>query len=284
MAKKPVINDDIRRMYSYLTNELGNDVGAAAIMGCLFWRSGIDPKYLDPKWRRKNDGISVDEYLKITKENDFARDGAGFGIARWKTWTAKTNLVNYAKQSRKPLDDFEMQMEFLWDDLNGHIRYEFTRKQLKTSKNLSDNCYVFLKDYIEPKVTEDKLEEIAHKAGDYGAFYQHELYVKPEKKEDYFEKNERVPRHYAFIMAPTVIIRKRPRFLSRSIARPAVYEERYPFIEYSEDCKWIAILVCGKDGKPAIGWIRDKDCLVMTEIVSKADKIQTDRAIREALG
>ena len=81
---------------------------------------------------------------------NFAHDGAGYGLAQW-TWPArKKNLLKFAKAQGKSIDDLQMQMEFLWQELQGY------------SKAVSD---VILLDFEKPA---DKSDDVKNRRARFG--------------------------------------------------------------------------------------------------------------------
>lgn len=80
--------------------------------------------------------------------NNFVRDSAGYGLAQWTYWSRKQNLLNFAKERNASIGDLEMQLEFLWKELNG---YKSVLNTLMSAKSVKEASDVVLTKYEKPK-------------------------------------------------------------------------------------------------------------------------------------
>jgi len=64
-------------------------------------------------------GYSDEDYLTAVESGavDFVRDSRGFGLCQWTYWTRKRELLAYARETGRPLDDEAMQVEFCLKEL-----------------------------------------------------------------------------------------------------------------------------------------------------------------------
>ena len=120
------------KIWNYLKSKGLNDFGVSGLMGNLYAESGLNPKNLQNTGNTKL-GMTDDEYV-IAVDNEiytnFVKDSQGFGIAQWTYWSRKQNLLNYAKSICKSIGDLEMQLDFLYKELN-----EGYKSVLNTLKN-----------------------------------------------------------------------------------------------------------------------------------------------------
>lgn len=106
--------------------------GAAAVIGNLSAESGVDPSNVQDV----KGGPSDDEYLQgiesgtIDRET-FATDGLGFGIAQWTEPGRKRALWDFAAERGVPINDLNMQVDFLLQELGENYRglYEYLREE-----------------------------------------------------------------------------------------------------------------------------------------------------------
>ena len=104
-----------QKIWNYLSKAIGNDYGAAGLMGNLYAESGLSSIAMENAYKPKI-GLNDETYTKAVDNNSYAnfvRDSVGYGLAQWTFWSLKQNLLNYAKQKGTSIGDLEMQLEFL---------------------------------------------------------------------------------------------------------------------------------------------------------------------------
>ncbi|ORX73415.1 hypothetical protein BCR32DRAFT_100678, partial [Anaeromyces robustus] len=108
-------------IWDFLISKIKNQMGVAALMGNLYGESAINPHILE-----FGDGesytMSVDSG-NYTKE-EFINDRNGYGIAQWTYPSRKEKLYNYAKELKTSIGDMDMQLEFIWKELNENSNYK----------------------------------------------------------------------------------------------------------------------------------------------------------------
>lgn len=107
------------KIWSYLKAKGLTDAGAAGLMGNLYAESGLCPTNLQNNFETKL-CMTDDEYTQRVDTGsytNFARDGAGYGLAQWTYHTRKAALLEYAKVCKRSIGDLEMQLDFLLHEL-----------------------------------------------------------------------------------------------------------------------------------------------------------------------
>lgn len=113
-----------QRIWDYLKSKGLNDYGCAGLLGNLYAESALNPQNLQNTF---NHALSMtDEEYTCAVDNgtyqNFVRDGAGFGICQWTYRSRKQNLLNFAQAAGKSIGDLDMQLDFLWKELNEGYR------------------------------------------------------------------------------------------------------------------------------------------------------------------
>ena len=141
-------NDEI--IWDFFKSKGLNDFAVAGLMGNLKAESNLRPDNLqnsfegrlgsDAEYVKK---IDSGRYSKIS----FANDHAGFGLAQWTWHTRKEALYDYAKSQGKSIADLVMQLEFLWNELQGYTQLMRT---LKNTNSIYDSSTAVLTQYEKP--------------------------------------------------------------------------------------------------------------------------------------
>ena len=113
-----------QRIWNYLKSKGLNDFGVAGLMGNLYAESALNPKNLQQTFEKKlgyTDATYTESVDNGTYTN-FVKDSAGYGICQWTYWSRKQNLLNFAQAAGKSIGDLDMQLDFLWKELNDGYR------------------------------------------------------------------------------------------------------------------------------------------------------------------
>ena len=146
-----------KTIYDFLLSKIGNEIGVCALMGNLYVESKLDPGLLEgTKARSMN--ITSEEYRDRVDHGEisidqFAHDGAGYGLAQWTYWSRKEALYKFAKQCGTSISNLEMQLEYLWKELQG---YKPVITALKEASNLRVASDIVCLKYEKPKATSEK--------------------------------------------------------------------------------------------------------------------------------
>lgn len=96
---------------------------------------------------------------------NFVKDSAGYGLAQWTYWSRKQALLNHAKQAGVSIADLNMQLGFLWEELQGYTAVMDTLKKAGSVRAASD---AVLTGYEKPA---DQSETAKKKRAEYGEGY-----------------------------------------------------------------------------------------------------------------
>ena len=107
------------KVWSYLKAKGLTDAGAAGLMGNLYAESGLCPTNLQNSYESKLCMTDAEYTRRVDSGSytNFARDGAGYGLAQWTYHTRKAALLEYARVCRCSIGDLEMQLDFLLHEL-----------------------------------------------------------------------------------------------------------------------------------------------------------------------
>lgn len=153
------INETAKRVWDSIYCAIPNANGVAALLGNLYFKSGMDPKAVksngasDISCEKYTDG--VDNGLISNKK--FAFDGIEYGLCGWKDWTRKLSMYNLAKKMGKSIGDPEFQAFFILDELNG-VTYGPVKRYLTRTKDGIAAAHYIAQNYIRHKnISIDKL-------------------------------------------------------------------------------------------------------------------------------
>lgn len=144
-------------IWNYLMGKINNQYGVAALMGNLFVESRLNPRLLQGTYATKlgmtNDTYtSAVDYGTYSSEN-FINDKAGYGLAQWTYWSRKKSLYDYAKSNGKSIGDLNMQLDFLWSEIQ---LYKTVVESMKTGKSVREISDVICKRYLKPANQSEK--------------------------------------------------------------------------------------------------------------------------------
>ena len=159
-------------IWDFLYDKLKNPYGTAALMGNLFVESKLKSVYLQSSYSKKL-GLSSEEYtLNVDNGSytNFVQDKAGYGLAQWTYWSRKEKLFNFAKSQNKSVGDLEMQLNYLWTELQG---YKTVMNALLNAKSIREASDVVVKRYENPEHQE---EEYLENRAEYGRQFYNQFY------------------------------------------------------------------------------------------------------------
>ena len=137
------------KIWNFLIEKMKNPYGVAGLMGNLFAESSLRPNNLISTFNSKL-GMSDEEYTKAVDSGTYTKfvsDSAGYGLAQWTFSSRKQDLLNYAKEHNKSIGDLEMQLNFLWLEIQ---KYKTVINTLLTADNLKDASNIVLTRYERP--------------------------------------------------------------------------------------------------------------------------------------
>lgn len=155
------------KIWNYLKSKGLNDYGIAGLMGNLHAESGLIPTNLQNSYEKKL-GFTDITYTNAVDNgtyNNFVKDSAGYGLAQWTYWSRKQNLLDFAKAKKTSIGDLEIQLDFLWKEIQGYTTVFNTLKNATSVREASD---VVLLEYERPA---DQSEAVQIRRADYGETY-----------------------------------------------------------------------------------------------------------------
>lgn len=138
-----------KKIWDFLKSKGLNDFAVAGIMGNLRAESALSPINLQNSFEKKlgyNDKTYTQAVDKGTY-NNFIHDGAGYGLAQWTYYSRKQGLLMYARSQNKSIGDLQMQLEFLWKEMQN---YTTMMSELKSANTIRDASNSFLFRFERP--------------------------------------------------------------------------------------------------------------------------------------
>lgn len=130
-----------KQIWDFLKSKGLNDFAVAGIMGNLRAESALSSINLQNSFEKKL-GYNDATYTQAVDNgayNNFVNDGAGYGLAQWTYHTRKANLLAYAKSKGVSIGNLQMQLEFLWKEMQNYTTMNMELKSAKTIKDASDS-------------------------------------------------------------------------------------------------------------------------------------------------
>ena len=134
-------------------------------MGNLFAESSLNPKCANGV---KKLGLTNDEYTSIVdahKNDNFVTDGIAYGLVQWCYKTRKQGLLELAKEQNKSVGDINLQLDYMWSELQ---KYKTVLKALYNAKNVREASDIVMLKYEKPA---NKSEEAKKKRASHGEKY-----------------------------------------------------------------------------------------------------------------
>lgn len=151
-------------VWGILYNEIKNPYGVAGLMGNLKAESSMNP--LCKTGGNKNEkGVDYAEKIDLNKisDHEFAHDGVAFGLAQWRYWSRKEQLLIFAKECGCLIGDLEMQVAFLLKEIKTYKTVWETLLYAPTVKEASD---IVMERYEKPGNISEAAKEKRAKYGE----------------------------------------------------------------------------------------------------------------------
>lgn len=139
-----------RTIWLFLVDKLGNEFGAAGLMGNLKAESGLISTNLQNSFQNAL-GFSDLTYTKAVDDGtytNFEQDKAGYGLAQWTYWSRKRDLLNYARKTCRSIGDETTQLEFLMQELQKSFKAVWNT--LRTAKSVKEASDIVLTQFERP--------------------------------------------------------------------------------------------------------------------------------------
>lgn len=154
-------------IWSFLTGKGLNVYAAAGLMGNLFAESGLNSCNLQNSYNTKL-GMTDTEYTAAVDNGsytNFVRDSAGYGIAQWTYYSRKQALLDFARSAGASIGSLDMQLSFLWQELQG---YRGVISALMAATSVRAASDAVLTGYEKPA---DQSEAVKQRRAEYGQEY-----------------------------------------------------------------------------------------------------------------
>ena len=129
-----------RTIWNYFCCKGFSPAGVAGLMGNLYAESGLNPINLQNTYEKRL-GLTDAEYTAAVDSgsySNFVRDSAGYGLAQWTYWSRKEAMLNYARKTGASIGDLMMQLDFMFQELKGHVAVFQVLRTARTVKEASD--------------------------------------------------------------------------------------------------------------------------------------------------
>lgn len=163
-------------IWDFFYDKFKNSYGVAALMGNLYVESKLNPKDLQGSYERKFN-ITDEEYTKAVDDGSygsFITDGAGYGLVQWTYWSRKEGLYNYAKECKASIGDLNMQLNYIWKEIQS---YKTVLNAIKTADSIRAASDVICERYEKPA---NQTEKGKQTRADYGQKF-YEMFCKKEQ-------------------------------------------------------------------------------------------------------
>lgn len=166
-----------QKIWAYLLAKIGNEYGVAGLIGNLYAESGLRSNNMQNSYESKPGYTDVTYTAAVDNESydNFVKDAVGYGLAQWTCWSRKQNLLAYAKECKKSIGDYEMQLAFLYKELSES--YKGVLSDLKNATSVLAASNSVLTKFERPA---DQGESVQKKRAEFGQKY-YDKYA--EKKE-----------------------------------------------------------------------------------------------------
>ena len=152
-------------IWTYLNIRLKNPFGTAALMGNLFAESSLNPILANniKKYGMTNETYTaaVDEH----KNKNFITDGIAYGLVQWCYHTRKQGLLEKAIAANVSVGDINLQLDYLWEELQ---KYKTVLSTLYDAKDIRTASDVVLTKYEKPA---NQSEAVKVKRASFGQKY-----------------------------------------------------------------------------------------------------------------
>jgi hypothetical protein len=143
------------KIWNYLSAKIGNDIGAAALMGNLMAESSLNPINATGNTH----GLTNQQYTDAVdahKNENFATDKVAYGLVQWRYHTRKMGLLKRAMDFEKSVGDLYLQLDYMWQELQS---YRTVLNTLYTAKSIREASDIVMLKYEKPGNTGEKAKE-----------------------------------------------------------------------------------------------------------------------------
>lgn len=136
-----------QKIWNFLYEKIGNEYGAAAMMGNLQAESGLNPKNMENYYESRL-GFTDESYVQAIDNGTYSKeqfiyDKCGSFLAQWTYWSRKKALYEYVKSKGVSIGDLEAQLEFLYQELSTSYKGVLSTLKNATSILEASNAVLF---------------------------------------------------------------------------------------------------------------------------------------------
>lgn len=166
-----------QKIWNFFRAKGMTDYGVAGLMGNLFAESGLSPINLQNSFEKdlKYTDTTYTAAVDDGSYTNFVNDRAGYGLAQWTHPDRKKKFLDYARAMKKSIGDLDMQLDFLWIELNASYKSVVAVLMSATSVRQASNAVLL--DFERPK-KKDEIKTQNDRA-EYGQRYYNQ-FAKPE--------------------------------------------------------------------------------------------------------
>lgn len=146
-------------IWDYFKSKGFTECGIAGLMGNIQAESGFKSNNLQNTDNKELE-MTDEQYTKAVDNGtykNFVKDTAGYGLAQWTFWSRKQELLNFAKQQKKSIGNLQMQLDFLYKELQ---RYKEVFEILKTATTVREASDIVLLRYERPADQSEKVQKL----------------------------------------------------------------------------------------------------------------------------
>ena len=156
-----------KAIWDYLAGKGLNACAVAGLMGNLYAESGLNSCNLQNSYNKSLNMTDAQYTAAVDNGSygNFVKDKAGYGLVQWTYYTRKQALFDYAKKAGASIGSLDMQLAFLWDELQG---YKTVINALKSAESVRAASDAVLLGFEKPA---DQSEAVQKKRAGYGEAY-----------------------------------------------------------------------------------------------------------------
>ena len=152
---------DEKAIWDFLKGKGLNGFAVAGIMGNLYAESALRSDNLQNTGNNKWNLTDAEYTAQIDAGKRDFEDGQGYGLAQWTYPTRKAALLAFAKAANKSICVLQMELDFLWKELQG---YSAVMSVLKSATSVREASDIFMVKFENPyDKSEDRKKERASK-------------------------------------------------------------------------------------------------------------------------
>lgn len=145
--------EDITAIWNFLGSKGFTEIAVAGIMGNMQAESGFISNNVENRYTNET-GIGDEEYTQMVDDGtftreEFAKDGAGYGLVQFTYYTYKEDLWDLSKSLGVSISDRDLQLDYLWTQIQ---KYQAEMNQIT---DIYEAAVYFQTEFERPEVIDD---------------------------------------------------------------------------------------------------------------------------------